>query len=103
MTCVNQMHVAVSLGNALQTGSKSCLYKFTELNFLSASSELVAPSWPPEHFWLIEKGNSSIFFQTLSTCASQAFTLARHTRAHTRPELSGVFALIADVLLKSQV
>ena len=28
---MNQMHVVVSLGNALHVGSKSCLYEFTEL------------------------------------------------------------------------
>ncbi len=38
--CVNQMHVVVSLGNALHVGSKSCLYKFTEVNFLSVGSQL---------------------------------------------------------------
>ncbi len=38
--CVNQMHVVVSLGNALHVGSKSCLYEFTELNFLSVGSQL---------------------------------------------------------------
>jgi len=34
----------VSLGNALHVGSKSCLYEFTELNFL-----LLGPSCPPGH------------------------------------------------------
>jgi hypothetical protein len=34
------MHVVVSLGNALHVGSKSCLYEFTELNFLSVGSQL---------------------------------------------------------------
>ena len=38
--CVNQMHVEVSLGNALHVGSKPCLYEFTELNFLSVGSQL---------------------------------------------------------------
>ena len=38
--CVNQIHVVVSLVNALLVGSKSCLYKFTELNFLSVESQL---------------------------------------------------------------
>jgi len=33
----------VSLGNALHVGSKSCLYEFTELNFLSVGSQL--PPW----------------------------------------------------------
>jgi len=37
---VNQMHVVVSLGNALHVGSKCCLYEFTELNFLSVGSQL---------------------------------------------------------------
>ena len=37
---VNQMHVVVSLGNALHVGSQSCLYEFTELNFLSVGSQL---------------------------------------------------------------
>jgi len=32
--------VVVSLGNALHIGSKSCLYEFTELNFLSVGSQL---------------------------------------------------------------
>ncbi len=35
---VNQMRVVVSLGNALHVGSKSCLYEFTELNFMSVGS-----------------------------------------------------------------
>ena len=35
----NQMHVVVSLGNALHVGSKSCLYEFTELNLLSVGSQ----------------------------------------------------------------
>ncbi len=35
-----RMHVVVSLGNALHVGSKSCLYEFTELNFLSVGSQL---------------------------------------------------------------
>jgi len=30
----------VSLGNALHVGSKSYLYEFTELNFLSVGSQL---------------------------------------------------------------
>ena len=34
------MHVAVYLGNALHVGSKSCLYEFTELKFLSVGSQL---------------------------------------------------------------
>jgi hypothetical protein len=34
------MHVVVSLGNALHVGNKSCLYEFTELNFLSVGSQL---------------------------------------------------------------
>ncbi len=34
------MHVVVALGNALHVGSKSCLYEFTELNFLSVGSQL---------------------------------------------------------------
>ena len=34
------MHVVVSLGNALHVGSKSCLYEFTEPNFLSVGSQL---------------------------------------------------------------
>ena len=48
------MHVVVSLGNALRVGSKSCLYEFTELNFLSVGSQL-----PPRTLnilidWLID-------------------------------------------------
>ena len=38
--CVRQMHVVVSLQSALHVGSKSCLYDFTELNFLSFGSRL---------------------------------------------------------------
>ena len=34
------MHVVVSLGDALHVWSKSCLYEFTELNFLSVGSQL---------------------------------------------------------------
>jgi len=34
------MHVVVSLGNPLHVGSKSCLYEFTELTFLSVGSQL---------------------------------------------------------------
>ena len=34
------MHVVASLGNALHVGSTSCLYEFTELNFLSVGSQL---------------------------------------------------------------
>ncbi len=37
---VNQMHVVVSLGNALHVGSQLWLYEFTELNFLSVGSQL---------------------------------------------------------------
>ena len=42
--CVNQMYVVVSFGNAWHVGSKSCLYDFTELDFLSVGSQL-----PPGH------------------------------------------------------
>jgi len=38
--CVNQMHVVVPLGNALHVGSKSRLYEFTELTFLSVGTQL---------------------------------------------------------------
>ena len=34
------VHVVLSLGTALHVGSKSCLYEFTELNFLSVGSQL---------------------------------------------------------------
>ena len=44
LACVNQIHAVVSLGNALHVGSKSCLYEFTELNFLSVGSQL-----PPQN------------------------------------------------------
>jgi len=37
---VNQMHVVVSLGNALHVGNNSCLCQFTELDFLSDGSQL---------------------------------------------------------------
>ena len=40
MIRVNQTHVVVSLGNALHVASKSCLYEFTELNFLSVGFQL---------------------------------------------------------------
>ena len=35
-----QIHVVVSLGNALHVGSRSCLYEFTELDLLSFGSQL---------------------------------------------------------------
>ncbi len=38
--CVNQIHVVVSAGNALHVGSKTCLFEFTKLNFLSVGSQL---------------------------------------------------------------
>ncbi len=38
--CVNQLHVVVFLGNALHVGSKSSLYEFTALNFLSVGFQL---------------------------------------------------------------
>ena len=40
ITFMNQMHVVVYLGNALHVGSKSCLYEFTELKFLSVGCQL---------------------------------------------------------------
>ncbi len=43
------MHVVVSLGNALHVGSKSCLYEFAELNFLSVGSQL-----PPRTLKMID-------------------------------------------------
>ena len=52
--CVSQMHVVVSLGNALHVGSKSCLYEFTELNFLSVGSQSTLPLRTLNIYWLID-------------------------------------------------
>ncbi len=40
LVAFHRLHVVVSLGNVLHVGSKSCLYEFTELNFLSVGSQL---------------------------------------------------------------
>ena len=44
------MHVVVPLGNALHVESKSCLYEFTELNFLPVGSHL-----PPQDIKYIDR------------------------------------------------
>ncbi len=38
--CVNQIHVVVYSGNALHVGSESCLFEFTQLNYLFFGSQL---------------------------------------------------------------
>ncbi len=78
--CVNQMHVVVSLGNALHVGSKSCLYEFTELNFLSVGSQL-----PPRTLnilidWLIEFAR--LFAWVSKSCAISLASL--HQQSHER-------------------
>ncbi len=54
------MHVVVSLGNALHVGSKSCLYEFTELNFLSVGSQLPPRTLITLIDWLIDCIKSQI-------------------------------------------
>ena len=40
LSALSQGNVLVFLGNALRVHSKSCLYEFTKLNFLSVETQL---------------------------------------------------------------
>ena len=71
------MHVVVSLGNALHVGSKSCLYEFTELNFLSVGSQL--PPRTLNIYWSIDWLIDSKALLTINTSWQLLFLETKET------------------------